>query len=237
MKKLLAIIVVIAAIGGWVTWSSGEAKREIKLQREAMTQAKSFRTKVTASNGIYQGYEGEVVCPDKLHFTLHSSGVGPIVDGSEYIRVGNVSYMKQPQGDWKFADAWISIPNPCENATTDPTGKSAASDALEDRAEGTKGEWRSVNGDTCRQWNYKIVMPGKDMEYEECIGADHLPREFKSLDGKYTAYYSDFGMPFLIEKPQVNVIPPYLRQPYEPNVRKYEPPPRSKPSPDPEIPN
>lgn len=238
-KKMLGLIIVIVTVGGWMTWSSGEAKREIKLQREAMTKAKSFRTKVTANNGqLYQSYEGEVICPDKLHFTLHSSGVGPIVEGTEYIKFGSISYMKAPQGDWKFADPWISIPDPCENATNDPSGKSAASDALEDRADGSKGDWRSVNGDTCRQWNYKIKMPGKDMEYEECIGADHLPREFKSLDGKYVAYYSDFGMPFLIEKPTVNVIPAYARQQYEaPNVRRYEPPPRPKPSPDPEIPN
>jgi hypothetical protein len=78
-------------------------------------------------------------------------------------------------------------------------------------------------------------MPGKDLEYEECIGADHLPREFKSLDGTYTAYYSDFGVPFVIEKPEVTIAQPQQRD--QPNYKRYEPPPPRKPSPDPEIPD
>src|SRR2546421_11220288 len=103
MKIALVILILVVAAGGYFFWTAGEAKREIKLQREAMTKARSFRTRVIASNDrLYQGYEGEVICPDKLHFTLHSMASGPIADGTEYIKFGDVAYMKAPLGDWTF---------------------------------------------------------------------------------------------------------------------------------------
>ena len=237
MKLVVSIAVVITALVAYSMWHSGEAKREIKLQRAAMTAAKSFHTSVTTTKGIYySGYEGDAVCPDKLHFIMHANGSGVIADGTEYIKFGSVGYVKPPTGDWQFANLMSYMPDPCLNAMNDPTGNSAKSDAMEDTAEGSKGAWRTVNAESCMQWNFSVAMPGKNMEYEESNGADHLPREFKTLDGTYTAYYSQFGVPFVIEKPEVHIVTPNY-SPYAPNYKKYEPPPPPKPSPDPEIPN
>lgn len=238
MKVVALIVLVIAAIVGYHMYQGDEAKREIKAQRAAMTAVKSFHTSVTMANNPYiTGYEGDAVCPDKLHFTLHAAANGVIADGSEYIKVGSFGYLKSPTGDWTFANMMSYIPDPCQNAANDPTGRSAKSDALEDTAAGTKGDWRTVNAESCMQWSFSIPVPntGTKMEYTECIGADHLPREFKSLDGSYTAYYSHFGEPFMIEKPQVQITVPKYPQ-YPPNTRQYEPAAKPKPSPDPEVP-
>src|SRR5258708_28104485 len=149
LKAVIGIVVLLVVAGSYFLLHGREAKREIKLQRAAMTAAKSFRTKVvTSSSPYYSGYDGEAVCPDRVHLILHSDRPTAFADGTEYIKFGTVSYTKVPTGEWTFANGAFSIPDPCLNATNDPTARSSASDALEDRAHGTKGDWRSVNADT-----------------------------------------------------------------------------------------
>lgn len=204
---LLGGILVVGLLLGFKIMA---ADPEIKATHHALSNAKSYRADVTviapSSVGIW--VKVAVVCPDRMD--VEEIGV----HASHVMRIGNDWWTNQlwfPR--WTKVPDPATLPNPCSFGFDQPVlfrnplAKAIAIPAEFDRAlrnhvSFSKGELRTIDNATCRNWTVENL-------YTVCIReGDHLPVEFVARDKSVTARFRDWNEDFEIDTPKDPVVQP-----------------------------
>lgn len=185
---------------------SGDAHAAVVAALKKWITVKSFRQRfTTTSAGASSSGTMEFVAPDRVRFVMNVAG-----ESFESITIGQTEYSKDVDGKWIKTDT-SAQPSTQGRLFTDPRHVAALTDNI---SEAQFLNTETVEGTSCRVYQFKHKLPGTDGVYESRLwisDGDGLPRKFETIydfvveglkrSGKSSGVYSDYDSDIRIEPP------------------------------------
>lgn len=188
---------IIIVVGCWILvrqHKEARVEQQVADIEKAITNAKSFHSKMIAYNQIYRQYIQEtwVFCPgDRLETVATSEGLSVEklwYEGHIYSRskgsIGNWS-------PWYFSrtEAGDNVPGCAASSVNNPFDLKVGFDDMRRAEIKIDPAVRHINGEACSEYNFK-AHSGRDFAYTFdqtlCINPDdHLPREVRADSVSY----------------------------------------------------